>query len=144
MQYFLVTSQDSRIGGPVSIPHPPLSKEGKTWQTKRTVAEFRPPGGPAPISFLKETKFIELEAQIAIAKKIRKTDKELKVAAARLAGALVDCESCYSSDCLEDDMVRCEGGHLYCKDCVETSTKVAMGEGKILIECLGQCDKEIS
>ena len=40
-------------------------------------------------------------------------------------------------------MVRCGGGHLYCRDCVETSTKVAMGEGKTIMECLGKCDEEI-
>ena len=139
-----ITRTFSRCGSLLSPTVTKLSQEDDTRQTKRSDAEFRPPWGPACISFLKEKKFIELKAQIDIAKKKRETDKELKVAAARLAGTLVDCECCYSSDCVEDDMVKCGGGHLYCKDCVETSTKVAMGEGKIVIECLGQCDKEIS
>jgi len=71
-------------------------------------------------------------------------EKEDKIAAGRQAGNLVECECCYSSECLLEDMVRCGGGHVYCTECVETSTKVAMGEGRTEMECLGQCNEEIS
>merc|ERR1719370_2397581 len=70
--------------------------------------------------------------------------KEFMLAAGRLAGSLVECECCYNTECLMDDMVRCGGGHIYCTECVEISTKVAMGEGKTEMMCLGQCDEEIS
>jgi len=69
---------------------------------------------------------------------------EDKLAAGRLAGSLVECECCFNTECLMDDMVRCGGGHIYCTECVEISTKVAMGEGKTEMMCLGQCDEEIS
>ena len=34
---------------------------------------------------------------------------------ARGAGLLLECQVCFSDDCLESDMVACVGGHLFCK-----------------------------
>ena len=142
-----ITRTFTRSGNLLTVAVKQLKQAENTRGTRRADAELCSSGGTSGqpcIAFLKEKKFIKLEEEIAKEKVARAKVQEWKVAAARLAGALVECECCYSSDCLEEEMVRCGGGHMYCKDCVETSTKVAMGEGKTMIECLGQCDEEVS
>ena len=115
-----------------------------TRSTERQDHECRTAGVAPSIDFLKEKKFLELENDIKAEKTRRVKEKEDKIVAGRQAGNLVECECCYSSECLLEDMVRCGGGHVYCTECVETSTKVAMGEGRTEMECLGQCNEEIS
>eukprot|EP00092_Neocalanus_flemingeri_P005268 GFUD01005667.1.p1 GENE.GFUD01005667.1~~GFUD01005667.1.p1 ORF type:complete len:929 (+),score=262.59 GFUD01005667.1:112-2898(+) len=121
-----------------------LKDEESSRKTRRPDSECRPPAGSFYLTFLREKKFVELEEGIKIERMRRLRAQEEKMAAARLAGALVECQCCFRDDCLEEDMVKCSGGHLYCRDCVENSTKVAMGEGKTTMECLGQCSEEIS
>ena len=41
-------------------------------------------------------------------------------------------------------MVSCGGGHIYCTECVKTSTKVAIGEGKTKMECFSLYNEDIS
>ena len=31
---------------------------------------------------------------------------------------------------------------MYCKECVQRGSEVAIGEGKTKLQCLGQCDKD--
>ena len=33
----------------------------------------------------------------------------------------------YSDECLVEDMLPCESGHLFCKDCVQRASEVAIG-----------------
>jgi len=142
-----ITRTFARSGQLLSVAVKQLKQAGNTRSTRRADAELWSSGGSGGqpcIAFLKEKKFIKLEEEISKEKVARVKAQEWKVSAARLAGALVECECCYSPDCLEEDMVSCGGGHKYCKECVETSTKVAMGEGRTRVACLGQCDEEIS
>jgi len=142
--YNNITRAFTRCGFLLSQTVKLLNQAENSRKTRRPDSECRAPGGPPCVTFLKEKKFLELEEDI-VKESIRRTQaKEKKLAAARLAGVLVDCECCYDPECLEEEMVRCGGDHLYCRDCVETSTKVAMGEGKTTMECLGQCDEEIT
>ena len=108
---------------------------------KRSDFEIRYPSEPC-IEFLKEKKFIELEKDIANEKKQLAVKKKEQMEAARLAGGLQDCLWCYD-DCLEEDMIPCQGGHLYCRECISRGAAVSIGDGKTIIECLGHCKEEI-
>jgi len=111
-------------------------------KTRRSDREARYPADPC-IEFMKEKKFVELEGAIQEEIAKRKTDKIKAFEDARANDALVECSCCYN-ECLGEDMVPCEGGHLYCKECIQRSTDVAMGDGKSTILCLGHCEEEIS
>jgi len=120
-----------------------MMKNGKkTRKTHRPDFDIKYPSDPC-IEFLKEKKFCELEEQITAEKLRMVADREAAVEAARERGELVECKCCYSADCLEEDMVQCKGGHMYCKECISRGTSVAIGDGKTIIECLGHCSEEI-
>jgi len=120
-----------------------MTEDGKkTRKTRRTEYEIRYPADPC-IEFSKEKKFCELEAKIITEKARRVIDRKAAVEAARLLDDLEECECCYSPDCLSEDMIKCQGGHLYCKECISRGTSVAIGDGKTIIECLGHCAEEI-
>jgi len=61
---------------------------------------------------------------------------------ARAAGILIECKCCYSDDCLEEDMLPCKGGHLFCKECIQRASVVAIGEGQTQLKCLGLCEED--
>ena len=120
-----------------------LMKNGKqTRKTRRTDQEIKYPTEPC-IQFLKEKKFCELEDLIVAEKQRRSAEREAKIEAARLLGSLQECQCCYNADCLLEDMIKCKGGHMYCKECVSRGASVAIGDGKTIIECLGHCHEEI-
>ena len=114
----------------------------RTRKTQRPDFEIKYPSQPC-IELLKEKKFCELEEAIAAEKTRRAAEREAAVEAARAAGLLEECQCCYSTDCLREDMVQCKGGHCYCKECVARGASVAIGDGKTIIECLGHCSEEI-
>ena len=122
-----------------------LQKYANTRKTKRTSYESKNliPRDVTCIELLKEKKYLELEDGIAQLKKQQRIEKETKMAEARQNGLLVECLCCYKEDCLEEEMVQCRAEHLYCKECVSTAAKVAMGNNKSMVECLGQCQEPI-
>jgi len=63
--------------------------------------------------------------------------------ATRIAYGKVQCPVCLTVY-LDHDMVPCNAGHLCCKSCVTDSVKVALGEGRTVISCLGHCEDEIN
>ena len=110
-------------------------------KTKRHDVDIKIPKKPC-IEFLKEKKFVELQAEIVAEKKRRSAEKLLLFSRAQEAGELVECLCCYD-DYLVDDMIPCKSGHKFCRECVTRGTNVAVGDGKTIIECLGQCKEEI-
>ena len=37
-----------------------------------------------------------------------------------------------------------QGGHMFCLECIQRASDVAIGEGKTQLQCLGQCDQDFS
>jgi len=60
---------------------------------------------------------------------------------AREVGILMECKCCYADDCLEEEMLPCQGGHFFCKECIQRGSKVAIGDGKTQLKCLVECDQ---
>ena len=110
-------------------------------KTKRHDVDIKIPKKPC-IEFLKEKKFVELQGEIVAEKKRRASEKQLMFSEAQSAGRLVECLCCYD-EYLPDDMIPCKSGHMFCRECVTRGTNVAVGDGKTIIECLGQCKEEI-
>ena len=57
--------------------------------------------------------------------KLRKPS--FQVSEARESGNLMECVCCCDEECLVEDMLPCGGGHLFCKDCVQRASEVAIG-----------------
>jgi len=115
-----------------------------TRKTRRTENECRVPTGDPCIQFLKERKYVELEDEIKAEMGRRAAERDKLVAEAKAAGQLKECLCCYNDECLEEEMILCNSNHMYCKECVARGANVAIGDGKTIIQCLGQCDEEIS
>ena len=115
-----------------------LDGNHKTKQPRKD-EEIRYPADPC-IKIVKEKKFVELREDIEAEKERRITEREQAFEAARLSNSFVECQCCFNEECLGEDMVTCNGGHLFCKECVQRS---ANREGATIFRCLGQCEEEI-
>jgi hypothetical protein len=122
-----------------------LQDQTNTRMTRRTRYEIKKeaPRRPISIEFLKEKKYLELKDSIAQLKKERAMEKEARMAAARKDGLLLECVCCCSEDCLEEEMIHCRAGHLFCRECVFRAAVVVIGDNKTVVQCLGQCQQEI-
>merc|ERR1719433_2349323 len=96
------------------------------------------------INFLKELQYSRKEEEMKEFLNEKNSDMARKIEEARERGTLVECVCCYSDECLVEDMLPCESGHLFCKDCVQRASEVAIGDGKIHLNCLGHCDEEFA
>ena len=55
-----------------------------------------------------------------------------------------ECLVCFDPDCLDSEMISCRRGHLFCKECVQRGSNVAIGDGKPHLSCLtGNCTEMI-
>ena len=102
--------------------------------------QIKYPADPC-IQFVKERKFVELRSAIEAELKKRETERRQALEEARLSNSLVECGCCFNDECLGEDMVSCKAGHLYCKECIQRSTNVAMGEGNTIEGHMGPGDE---
>ena len=96
------------------------------------------------INFLKELQYSRKEDEVKQYIQQKESEYRRKIENAKESGTLVECTCCYSDECLEEDMLPCDGGHLFCRECVQRASEVAIGEGKHQLNCLGQCDEVFS
>ena len=47
-----------------------------------------------------------------------------------------ECLICFDEENLECDMVSCPKGHLFCKECIQRGSNVAIGDGKSILKCM--------
>ena len=85
------------------------------------------------INFLKELQYSRKEDEVKQYIQDKDNEYRLKVEAAKENGTLLECTCCYSDECLEEDMLPCDGGHLFCRECVQRASEVAIGEGEIIL-----------
>ena len=97
-----------------------------------------------PLELVKEKAFLSLEAAIEELKNQKELEQAGRLEAARAAGLLQECPCCYGEDNLEEEMVSCEAGHLFCRECVSGAASVVMGEEKTQVVCPGDCEQEFS
>ena len=91
----------------------------------------------------KERRFLEVEEEVQSLRREVEKKRKNRVEVAEVAGRLVECQCCYSDECLQEEMVVCPGGHSYCGECVARAASVAAGEGKTGVVCLGGCDLDL-
>ena len=92
------------------------------------------------LNFLKEVRYSRIEDDVKRFIRREKDKKQQRIQEAREKNQLVECTCCYNDECLAEDMLPCRGGHMFCKECVQRASEVAIGEGKTQLKCLGQCD----
>lgn len=76
--------------------------------------------------------------------KEQKKDEELERQYAKKNGLLRTCNCCFDDEILERDIVTCENGCGFCKQCVQKSVEVAFGDGKLEFGCLTNCQSQFS
>ena len=125
-----------------AVRHLMAQPNSRKKQRSKYEKEKEMPQGAAPVEFLKERKYLELEGEIEKLKAAREKELEAKVAAAREAGLLQECGICCRDDCLEEQMVGCGAGHLCCDQCANQAAGVAAGDNLTAVAC-GECSEEI-
>ena len=93
------------------------------------------------INFLKELQYSRIEADLKQYINEKDSAQARKIEEAKEKGTLMECVCCYNDECLADDMLPCGGGHLFCKECVQRASEVAIGDGKLHLTCLGHCEE---
>ena len=96
------------------------------------------------INFLKELQYSRKEEEVKKYIQRKESEYRRKVELAKENGSLLECSCCFNDECLEEDMLPCDSGHLFCRECVQRASEVAIGEGKHQLNCLGQCDEVFS
>ncbi|KAL8617652.1 hypothetical protein ACOMHN_047898 [Nucella lapillus] len=73
----------------------------------------------------------------------REALRQVRLVEARANGQLLECPCCCEEECLSEDMRACVQGHLFCRNCVAHSARVAFGDGKTTFPCLsGYCEHQ--
>merc|ERR1719347_2194685 len=111
----------------------PLPKKGKTIKLKK------PADDEHDLNFLKEYIFYKFEPKIKrrIEKQKEKRSKEL--ANAKKSGSIFECQCCFDDEAFLSEVVMCEGGCMFCRDCVKRGLGVQIGDNKTDLACLASC-----
>merc|ERR1712242_692970 len=121
-----------------SLKRPPAKREAR--KTRRPDHECPMPA-EIDINFLKELQYSRKEEEVKQYVQENEDVRKAKIDKAKEKGTLMECICCYNDECLDEEMLPCSGGHLFCRDCVQRASEVAIGEGKHQLTCLGQCDE---
>lgn len=69
----------------------------------------------------------------------------MRLEVAKADGNLHDCPICLEADVFEEDMIHCDGGHLFCLECVRKYAEERIGQGRSTFPCLdGNCTHEFA
>lgn len=63
---------------------------------------------------------------------------------AKEKGLLETCSCCFDDEVLVKNIYNCENGCKFCKCCIQKSSEVRFGEGKLDFPCLNNCDSAFS
>ncbi|KAJ8309325.1 hypothetical protein KUTeg_014199 [Tegillarca granosa] len=90
--------------------------------------------------FFHEKYYYDFKVEINDFLKEKQKLRDLKLEEARKNGELLECECCFDNECLGEDILSCNDGHLFCKECIRRSSAVVIGQGKCEFPCLtGTC-----
>eukprot|EP00466_Bigelowiella_natans_P009106 jgi/Bigna1/87649/estExt_fgenesh1_pg.C_220172 len=87
-------------------------------------------------AFHREYAYSHKEAMIRARKNEIINDHENRLAICRAEGLLLTCECCFEDEVLPEDMVECNKGHPFCKECVRRTANEVIGLGKFRVGCL--------
>ncbi|KAJ4432000.1 hypothetical protein ANN_20614 [Periplaneta americana] len=88
--------------------------------------------------------FIENEQRIKDLLQGKEQQKRDAFELAKANGELLECQCCYDSEVMAEDIVSCPEGHVFCKECVRRSADVIIGNGQNSFLCLTNCIAEFS
>ncbi|XP_014259959.1 E3 ubiquitin-protein ligase RNF216-like [Cimex lectularius] len=90
---------------------------------------------PLCINFVKEVRFVENYKKIEEFLLYREELRLIK----KIEGDVFLCECCYADDVLDNEIITCSEGHIFCDTCVQKYVEVRLGEGKLAFPCLDDC-----
>jgi len=125
---------------------PTIKQVGKMPQSKKgKKAALKLPVKPNEMdhSFLKEYIYFKLEPKIRKWQDKEERKRAKAVEQARKVGGLFECQVCFDSDCLVVEVAMCDGGCMFCRDCVRRGSEVQIGDSKSVISCLTGCGENI-
>ena len=71
--------------------------------------------------------------------------RNLKILNAKSKKLLIECQCCFDNELIEDDMMPCPMGHLFCRDCIKRYAISQLGECKYKFKCFKEnCEEQFS
>ena len=77
-----------------------------------------------PLFPFQELQFSRIEKDVIAYRESLNEERKNKIEEARAKNSLMECQCCFSDDCLMEEMLPCKAGHLFCTDCVKRASEV--------------------
>lgn len=120
------------------IPKVKFTKNRLSYKLSNVIRDKQPYPDILDTNFFKEMQFIKNENQIKahILEKDRK--RKEKFDDAKKNKTFLECPCCYDDELLDEDVLLCPDGHLFCKDCVKRFAETTIGDGKFVFNCIDE------
>ena len=79
-------------------------------------------------NFLKELQYFQKEVEIQRFLEEKNSALKRKIEEERIKGNLMECSCCCNDECFAEDMLPCGGAHIFCKNCIQRASDVAIGK----------------
>lgn len=89
-------------------------------------------------NFFKEMQFIKNESQIKAYIIEKDQKRKQKFEDAKRNKNLLECTCCYDNELLDEDMLMCPEGHIFCKECVKRFAETTIGDCKFVFNCIDE------
>lgn len=96
------------------------------------------------IPMLQEIAYYEHKQEIENYLEQKRLEREHLKREAKENGTLQTCNCCFDEEVMPTDVLTCELGCKFCRDCIKKSIEVAMGDAKIDFKCLNDCNSEFN
>ncbi|XP_066260335.1 uncharacterized protein [Euwallacea similis] len=112
---------------------------------KKTRNNFSPKWETQNIPLLQELAYFEHKNEILKFLQVKKQKDAEERKYAKELGLLQSCGCCFDEEVMPTDILTCQGGCRFCRDCIKRSTEVAFSESKTNYPCLSaECQAEFS
>ncbi|KAG5876149.1 hypothetical protein JTB14_021081 [Gonioctena quinquepunctata] len=74
----------------------------------------------------------------------RKEKEEQDRQYAKENGQVISCQCCYDEEVMVKDSFSCPMDCRFCRDCIQKSCEIALGEGKTEYKCLNDCPEQFT
>ncbi|KAG5876148.1 hypothetical protein JTB14_021080 [Gonioctena quinquepunctata] len=99
---------------------------------------------PQNINVLQELAYITHKEEIETLLREKKEKEEQDRQNAKENGLMISCQCCYDEEVMVKDSFSCPKDCRFCRDCIQKSCEIALGEGKTEYNCLNDCPEQFT
>ncbi|XP_023018956.2 uncharacterized protein isoform X6 [Leptinotarsa decemlineata] len=99
---------------------------------------------PQNIMVLQELAYLTHKKEIEAFLKEKEQKENTERQNAKENGLMNTCQCCFDEEVMPKDTFNCPKGCMFCRDCIQKSCEVTLGEGKTVYKCLCDCPEEFT